>query len=278
MANDPQSHHHLRGHRRDPHAVDVAAPAGDARGDRRRRDRRRRGGRRDRPPACARPEDGRPDQSPEAFAPFLQVDQAALRTCVINITTGGAPTMTVEERLQPGRDLQAGSRVAQHGLDEFRPLSDARPLQGLQARLGAAAISKARATSSSRTPSRTSSTSSRPAPRTAPASRSSATTSATSTSWRISSTAAWSSRRSSCRACSASSAASAPHPEDVHAHEAHRRPAVRRRVPLVGAGRRAQPDADRRAWPPPWAATCASGWRTRCGSGRASSPSRTPSR
>ena len=62
------------------------------------------------------------------------------------------------------------------------------------------------------------------------------------------------------------------------AHEAHRRPAVRRRVPLVGAGRRAQPDADRRAWRPPWAATCASGWRTRCGSARASSPSATPSR
>ena len=31
-----------------------------------------------------------------------------------------------------------------------------------------------------------------------------------------------------------------------HAHEAHRRPAVRRPVPLVGARRRPQPDADRR--------------------------------
>ena len=63
------------------------------------------------------------------------------------------------------------------------------------------------------------------------------------------------------------------------AHEAHRRPAVRRaRLSLVGARRRAEPDADRRAWPPPWAATSASAWRIRCGSAPASSPRPTPSR
>ena len=46
------------------------------------------------------PVDGRPDQRPEAFAPFLK---RIKRTCnvVINITTGGAPTMLVEERLKP---------------------------------------------------------------------------------------------------------------------------------------------------------------------------------
>lgn len=46
------------------------------------------------------PQDGRPDQRPEAFAPFLQ---RIKRSCdvVINITTGGAPTMLVEERLKP---------------------------------------------------------------------------------------------------------------------------------------------------------------------------------
>ena len=47
------------------------------------------------------PKDGRPDQRPEAFAPFLDEDQGSARNVVINITTGGAPTMTVEERLQP---------------------------------------------------------------------------------------------------------------------------------------------------------------------------------
>ena len=46
------------------------------------------------------PVDGRPDQRPEAFTPFLnRIKQAS--NVVINITTGGAPTMSVEERLQP---------------------------------------------------------------------------------------------------------------------------------------------------------------------------------
>jgi uncharacterized protein (DUF849 family) len=46
------------------------------------------------------PKDGRPDQSPEAFAPFLKVIKQR-SACVINITTGGAPTMSIEERLKP---------------------------------------------------------------------------------------------------------------------------------------------------------------------------------
>jgi len=46
------------------------------------------------------PRDGRPDQSPEAFAPFLKVIKQR-SDCVVNITTGGAPTMTVEERVRP---------------------------------------------------------------------------------------------------------------------------------------------------------------------------------
>jgi uncharacterized protein (DUF849 family) len=46
------------------------------------------------------PLDGRPDQSPEAFAPFLQeIKQRS--NVVINLTTGGSPFMTVEERLRP---------------------------------------------------------------------------------------------------------------------------------------------------------------------------------
>jgi len=46
------------------------------------------------------PKDGRPDQRPEAFAPFLAKIKRESNV-VINITTGGAPTMTVEERLRP---------------------------------------------------------------------------------------------------------------------------------------------------------------------------------
>jgi uncharacterized protein (DUF849 family) len=46
------------------------------------------------------PLDGRPDQSPEQFAPFLKVIKQ--RTdAVVNITTGGASTMTIDERLKP---------------------------------------------------------------------------------------------------------------------------------------------------------------------------------
>ena len=47
-----------------------------------------------------RPEDGRPDQSPEAFEPFLRVIKQR-SDVVVNLTTGGAPFMTVEERLKP---------------------------------------------------------------------------------------------------------------------------------------------------------------------------------
>ena len=43
---------------------------------------------------------GQPDQSPEAFAPFLKVIKQRTNA-VINLTTGGAPTMTVDERVRP---------------------------------------------------------------------------------------------------------------------------------------------------------------------------------
>ena len=46
------------------------------------------------------PEDGRPDQTPEGFSPFLaRIKQSS--GAVINITTGGSPYMTVAERVAP---------------------------------------------------------------------------------------------------------------------------------------------------------------------------------
>lgn len=46
------------------------------------------------------PEDGRPDQTPEAFAPFLgRIKQQT--NAALNITTGGSPFMKVEERVKP---------------------------------------------------------------------------------------------------------------------------------------------------------------------------------
>jgi uncharacterized protein (DUF849 family) len=46
------------------------------------------------------PETGKPDQRPEAFAPFLNLIRQR-SGCVINLTTGGAPYMTVQERVRP---------------------------------------------------------------------------------------------------------------------------------------------------------------------------------
>lgn len=51
------------------------------------------------------PEDGRPTQDPDMFRRFLPTIRDRCDV-VINITTGGAPTMTVEERLQPALKLQ----------------------------------------------------------------------------------------------------------------------------------------------------------------------------
>ena len=46
------------------------------------------------------PRDGRPDQTPEAFEPFLRVIKQRSNV-VVNLTTGGAPLMTIEERVRP---------------------------------------------------------------------------------------------------------------------------------------------------------------------------------
>ncbi len=46
------------------------------------------------------PVDGRPDQSPEAFEPFLRVIKQS-SDVVVNLTTGGSPYMKVEERVRP---------------------------------------------------------------------------------------------------------------------------------------------------------------------------------
>ena len=55
------------------------------------------------------PEDGRPTQNPEVFRRFLpRIKQST--EAVVNITTGGGPTMPLEERLQPA--LQCKPEVA----------------------------------------------------------------------------------------------------------------------------------------------------------------------
>ena len=51
------------------------------------------------------PVDGRPDQSPEAFEPFLRVIKQS-SDVVVNLTTGGSPYMSVEERVRPAAQWQ----------------------------------------------------------------------------------------------------------------------------------------------------------------------------
>jgi uncharacterized protein (DUF849 family) len=46
------------------------------------------------------PKDGRPDQTPEAFEPFLK-EIKKRSNVVINLTTGGSPFMAVKERVAP---------------------------------------------------------------------------------------------------------------------------------------------------------------------------------
>jgi uncharacterized protein (DUF849 family) len=72
------------------------------------------------------PADGRPDQSPEAFEPFLRVIKQSSNV-VVNLTTGGSPYDRGGARA-PG-DLEARGREPQHGIDEFRPVPDVEALQ-----------------------------------------------------------------------------------------------------------------------------------------------------
>ena len=51
------------------------------------------------------PENGRPTQDPDAFRAFLpQLKQAT--GAVLNLTTGGSPHMSVEERMRPAAELK----------------------------------------------------------------------------------------------------------------------------------------------------------------------------
>lgn len=51
------------------------------------------------------PVTGKPDQRPEAFLPFLRQIRAGC-DAIVNLTTGGSPYMTVQERMLPARLLK----------------------------------------------------------------------------------------------------------------------------------------------------------------------------
>ena len=84
------------------------------------------------------PENGRPTADPDVFMQFLpRIKQAT--DAVINITTGGSSLMTLDERLAAPLEGRAGNVLAQHGLDEFCAVPDARQAEGMEARVGAEA-------------------------------------------------------------------------------------------------------------------------------------------
>ena len=180
--------------------------------ERDRRERRRRGARpAPRSSTCtpATRRDGRPTQDPDLFRQFLPAIAAA-SDVIVNITTGGSQTMTVEERLQPALQLQPEVASLNMGTMNFG-LYEMLPRHQAGSRIGSRHTWPAARPASSRTRSRTSPTSCASAAATARGSSSSATTSAISTRPRIFSIAASCSRRCSCNRCSASAAASAPH-------------------------------------------------------------------
>jgi uncharacterized protein (DUF849 family) len=51
------------------------------------------------------PVDGRPDQNPDLYEPFLKVIKQR-SNAVLNLTTGGHPSMSLEERLRPATHYQ----------------------------------------------------------------------------------------------------------------------------------------------------------------------------
>ncbi|MDT3671246.1 MAG: 3-keto-5-aminohexanoate cleavage protein [Aromatoleum sp.] len=51
------------------------------------------------------PVTGKPDQRPEAFEPFLKLIKQG-SDAIVNLTTGGSPYMTVQERMQPAKVLK----------------------------------------------------------------------------------------------------------------------------------------------------------------------------
>ena len=82
------------------------------------------------------PQDGRPDQSPEAFEPFLRSHQAIVE-CRRQSHDRRRALHDRRGARAAGREVEARDRLAQHGLDELRPFPDAQALQGVQIRLGA---------------------------------------------------------------------------------------------------------------------------------------------
>ncbi len=191
------------------------------------------------------PEDGRPTQDPAMFKRFLPKIKAA-SDVVINITTGGAPTMAIEERLQPALQLKPEVASLNMGSMNFGLYEMIPRVQGMEVRVGEALPRRQR---------RAHLQEHLQGHRLHPAVLQRERHALRDRVLR---------HRAPVHRCalprSRAGQAAAVHPVGVRhprrhrpasggraAHEAHRRPPVRRSVPVVGAGRRAQPDVHRHA-------------------------------
>src|SRR5258706_5582066 len=74
------------------------------------------------------PQDGRPDQSPEAFEPFLRAIKQQSNV-VVNLTTGGSPYMAVEERVKPAAGWKPEVACLNNGSLNFGPVSMLQPFK-----------------------------------------------------------------------------------------------------------------------------------------------------
>ena len=187
------------------------------------------------------PENGQPTPDPEMFMQLPAPRSKSATDAVVNITTGGGQGMTLEQRLAAAMRAKPEMCSLNMGSMNFGRYPIASRIKEWRFDWEAGRPREPRATTSSATPTPTSSTSCASSARpTASASSSSATTSATSTTWPTSSTAGWSTaplrpdhsrhpRRHRHR------------PRGPAAHEADRRPPLRRRLPLVDPRRRPPP-------------------------------------
>ncbi|CAA9438891.1 MAG: hypothetical protein AF1210, partial [uncultured Ramlibacter sp.] len=135
-ANASQGHRHVRSDRVHPHAIDVAAPAGDAAADCRRGDWRGQGRRFHRAPARTRPEGRQPNAGSEAVRRVPAEDHAGLRRGDQH-HHGRRRHHEHRGKAAAGPAACAGGGVTEHGLDELRPVPHAGALQGTAPPVGA---------------------------------------------------------------------------------------------------------------------------------------------
>jgi hypothetical protein len=143
-------------HRRDPYADDVGRVALSPRNrSPKARSRPRRRGQRSCICTPAIRKTAAPPATPRCSTNSCRVIKQAT-DAVVNITTGGSLTMSVESRLHHRGAGIARDVFAQHGHDEFRAASAGRSLQDLEIRLGREIICANRTITSSATLSATS--------------------------------------------------------------------------------------------------------------------------